>query len=71
MLLGMDAGVGIVEYPVGRLPVQQTEVIRFQKVLQHDFVIARYLHAPLMDEPQIGQRQMSKIPRNRIEEILQ
>ena len=71
MLPEMDAGAGIVEDPVGRLPVQQTEVIRFQKVLQHDFVIAPYLHAPLMDELQVGQRQMSEILRNRIEEMLQ
>ena len=67
----MNAGAGIVEDPVGRLPVQQPEVICFQKVLQHDFVIAAYLHAPLMDEPQGVQRQMPEIPRDRIEEMLQ
>jgi hypothetical protein len=46
------------------------EVVRFEKVLKHDFEISGNLDGALMNEAQVFEREMPKIARHRRQEAI-
>jgi hypothetical protein len=67
----MNAGARVVEDAVGRVRVQELEVVGLEEVVDEHFHVARDVKLDAVHEPQIGERQVTHVARDRIEEFVQ